>query len=653
MSRDGLPVKPTIHRARASPMKHGVQLASPTPERAIQLPSTEVPRPRVRYVIVTPRGYRAADNPGMTAPARILPAPAVLGPILSYCRRHAVLIGVVGYLVLATLRYSAIWQGGNVIVGGPPDNGQHAWELAWWAFALTHGANPLTTNYLSAGNHPINLMWNNSTALLAVLALPITLLASGLAAFNLLMVATLWASTSISFLCLRHFTDRPLAAWSAGLLFGLSPAVTVDASSGRLPWVSLFFLPVFLLLYIQLVVRREGRRWLLGLALGLSLAGQLMLSEELTADLVLVAVVMTVLLGITHRDQLLPTVRFASPVLIAAIVVALLVAGYPLYVQFFGPGHVHGGVVALGRVVSDLAGFVVPTPYQVLNLGAAFPTFDSLQTSLGISGSYLGLPVLAILVFMGIRQWRDPATRWALVLVLVAMVLSLGPQLIVLGHPTGLPLPWAVLKHVPLLRLAAPRRLMVFAYLGAAVVLVRLAQLEWADFPSWLKLVSVAACLITLAPVSAVLTTANVPPFFSGRAIMAMRPGSLAILAPTGTYPRSGTATLAQDMIWQADSGFRFRMVWGDLIQPSGSGHAVLIPKSPLGAELYRLEQGSEPPLTPTKIAQLRSYLLSTGADYVLLGPSSARRAILRLFEQILDQRPATAGGVYLWVIHR
>jgi len=579
--------------------------------------------------------------------------PSILSRTVRLTRRHPVLVGVLCFLIIALLRYSAIWQGGNVIVGGPPDNEQHAWELAWWAFALTHGLNPFTTNYLSLPHHPISLMWNNSTPLLAILVLPISLLAGGVAAFNLLMVATLWASTSVCFLCLRRFTAHPLAAWLAGLVFGFSPFVSQGADSGRLPWLSLFFLPVLFLLYLQVLVERRGVRWRLGLLIGIVLAGQFLVSEELAADVLLMAVLMTLILAASYRNQIAAAARFAALPLTVAAGTFLAVGSYPLYVQFFGPGRTHGAVIPLAKVVSDLAGFVLPTHYQLLNLGNAFPAFLSFQTSVGDSASYLGLPLIGLLAFMAIRQGRDPLTRWSLVLVVVAMVLSLGPHLTFLGHPTGVPLPWALLRHVPLLGLAAPRRLMVFAYLGVAVVLVRLSQVEWPAFPNWIKLSAVAACLLTLAPTSSWFGTVSAPLFFSGRGVTAVHPGSLVLVAPAGANQNLGTVPLAEDMIWQADAGFRFRMIWGDLIQPSRKGDAELVAQSPLSNELYSLQQGAEFRPTSTLMSRMLRDLRISGASYVLVGPSPRRQTLLRFFRKLIGRNPAKVDGVALWALHR
>ncbi|MGH7759304.1 MAG: hypothetical protein ACREN7_08330, partial [Candidatus Dormibacteria bacterium] len=416
----------------------------------------------------------------MSVRAGVLPRTAGLAAWRSWVRRHQLLLGLAGYALLAGFRYLPALQGSGLLVGGPWDNEQHAWELGWWAYAITHGMDPLTTTYIGSAHGVVNLMWNNSTPLLALLALPATLLLGVVKSFDLLVAFAMFASAGSAFLCLRAFSDRPLSAWIGGLLFGLSPLAVAGAQSGKLPWISLFLVPPMLLLFHRLLIVRRGRPWLLGPLLGLVIAGQLLISEELLCDAALLGALMALLLGLSHRQQVLEAVRFALPALALALATVAATAGYPLLVQFLGPARVHGNVIPVERLTSDLAGFLVPTSHQLVTVGpTVFPSLTAFQTNLGIAESYLGVPLLALMLYAGIRYRGDAVLRWALVLAGLAMLLSLGPHLTVMGHTTRVPLPWALIRHLPLLGLAAPQRVMVFAYLGVALACARLPQLGW------------------------------------------------------------------------------------------------------------------------------------------------------------------------------
>lgn len=103
----------------------------------------------------------------------------------------------------------------------------------------------------------------------------------------------------------------------------------INVSSSRLPWTSLYLLPVFLSLFGTLIVRRRGPRWRLGLATGVTVAAQLLLSEELLSTTFLIAALMAILLALVNRDRVIATLRYAGPPLVLGAGVALLIGGYP------------------------------------------------------------------------------------------------------------------------------------------------------------------------------------------------------------------------------------------------------------------------------------------------------------------------------------
>lgn len=72
-----------------------------------------------------------------------------------------------------------------------------------------------------------------------------------------------------------------------------------------------------------------GPRWRLGLATGVTVAAQLLLSEELLSTTFLIAALMAILLALVNRDRVIATLRYAGPPLVLGAGVALLIGGYP------------------------------------------------------------------------------------------------------------------------------------------------------------------------------------------------------------------------------------------------------------------------------------------------------------------------------------
>ncbi|HVC39266.1 MAG TPA: hypothetical protein VNH20_04740 [Candidatus Dormibacteraeota bacterium] len=558
--------------------------------------------------------------------------------------------GILGYLAVVALLFHLLWAGGSGIAGFPPDNQQHVWELGWWAFALTHGINPFFTTYLTPPGHPINLMWNNTTPLVGVLALPLTLLAGPVTSFNVSLILAVWLTATSAFLCLRDLTGNALGAWAGGLLFGFSPFMISNASSGRIPWSSLYLLPIFLWLFWRLLGTRQGTPWRLGVGLGATVAAQLLLSEELLTTTALVVVLMSILLALSHRDQVQATIRFAGPALLLAAGIALLLCAYPLYMQFAGPGHsVHGTVIPVQNYVAGLLGPLVPTHYQLLNLGSLFGGLQRLEVADGITAAYVGVPLLLVIGYFALRHHRDPLTWWALVLVLVAFVVSLGSQLHVVGSSTGIPMPWDLLHRLPLLSLVAPGRVVVFAYLGIAVVIARWGTLARFRRHLGVNALVAGAVLATLAPSGALPTTQLVIPQL-WRASSATRPalGAVVALVP----PPIGSAD-GQDnsMVWQAEAGFRFRIPWGNIIQASGQGSVQLTVNSALGGALIALEEGGRAGASTQALIQMRDELRAWQVTAVVVGPTTGRSQIVHLLEEVLGSAPRQVGGTQLWTL--
>ena len=125
--------------------------------------------------------------------------------------------------------------------------------------------------------------------------------------------------------------------------------------------------------------------------------------------------------------------------------------------------------LAVNFNVADLAGFVVPTRLQWLSTPGLRHLSGGFAGFAGEFSVYLGLPLLLV---AGVAAWQlrhRPGPRAASLVAVVAMVLSLGGRLHVLGHATRIPLPWLPFAHLPVLENIVPDRL---AEVGGAVVIL-------------------------------------------------------------------------------------------------------------------------------------------------------------------------------------
>ena len=595
------------------------------------------------------------------------------------------------YLGLAALLFSSVWPSPTTLQAGAGGDPQLVlWLLRWFPFALQHGQMPLLTTHLDypAG---VNLMWNTAFIPLAALVAPLTLRSGAVLASNVLLILCLGLSAWCAFLATRRYTKSWSAAFLGGLLYGFSPFMVAQAL-GHPQMTAAFTPPLMLIVLDELIVRQRHRAIWLGLALGAVGAVQLLTAEEVLATEALIAALGVALLVGMYPGQLRSRAPFVLRGLGVAAATMIVLTGYPLAVQFFGPQQVHGSIWGQRLFVSDLLGFIVPSPMQGVRPAFADAITQRFSTGIYEWDAYLGLPLIAVLVVVARRANDNRLIQFATLMLISVAALSMGPVIHVAGLITPVPvalfalvLPfvagpriarrwliypfiaaWAGLTLLPVLNQALPDRLMLYAFLFAGLLFAlfvdalritphfgegRLEALSKVSLPrswgrvgvgaltSWALVALVIVSLIPRLPYPVAPVT--VPVFFASTAAERIPEGSVALIAP---YSRQWRA---EAMVWQAASGMRFRMPEGDAIVP---GPSLSPPASALGSLLVKLEEGVAPgpppeAMRPTLMADLRHWDVRT----VIVGPMDGREAVAAMFTWLLGRPAETVGGVDVW----
>jgi hypothetical protein len=238
---------------------------------------------------------------------------------------------------------------------------------------------------------------------------------------------------------------------------------------------------------------------------------------------------------------------------------------------------------------ADLANFVVPTNLVAASTGWADTLSTHFPGNAAEQGAYLGIPVLLMVALHAFRTHRAAATRFLVAALAVAGFAALGPALWVGGHRI-VRLPWTAIDSLPGLNNVLPVRLSVFVVLAAAVLVAR--WLADARTPAWLR-----AALAALA-IAAVLPNPHVswhvaperPAYFTERGYeTSLRPDDIVVLLPYGANGHS--------MLWQAESGFAFRMA-GGYVRPFD-------PPSFLQFRIVHAFESNDPTATPDDLRAL------------------------------------------------
>ena len=130
-----------------------------------------------------------------------------------------------------------------------------------------------------------------------------------------------------------------------------------------------------------------------------------------------------------------------------------------------------------------------------MELGRAASLRAITQHFLGLifeAGGYIGLPLMLVAAAFARRNWSEGWARSLVLVLIVAIVLSLGPFLVVGGRPI-IPLPGLVVGALPLIGKALPVRLMLYAFLALAIITA--LWLSSGSTPRWVR---VAAALVVV-----------------------------------------------------------------------------------------------------------------------------------------------------------
>jgi hypothetical protein len=300
------------------------------------------------------------------------------------------LLVLCGYLLLAAamFRFWNLSPLTHTLGAGHGDPGLFVWMLRWTPFAVEHGHSPFDTSYLNAPRG-VNLLWNTSMILPGVLLAPITLSAGPVATFNLLLTLAPALSAFAAYAAIRRWVPGHVAAALGGLVYGFSPYMR-GHSAGHLQLTLAVLPPIVLLLIDDLLVRQRHRAWLDGALLGAVAAAQLLTGEELLATTALMALIVLAILLVCWPTRVRAHAPYALRGLGVAALTCLALTALPLSVQFAGPWRYTGPATgATGRLVSDLTGFLVPGPLQVLSTPASIQFMERQPSNHAEQTAYL------------------------------------------------------------------------------------------------------------------------------------------------------------------------------------------------------------------------------------------------------------------------
>lgn len=551
------------------------------------------------------------------------------------------------------------------------------WFLGWTPHAIGHWQNPFATDWL---NYPggVNLAQNTAVPLLGLLTAPLTLAVSPIASVNLLLWLAFPLSAFSMFVVLRRWVRWDVAAFVGGALYGFSPyMVTQGGAHLHMAFVPL---PPLILLAAYETVRPDVEhrfRW--GVALGALIVAQFFISPEVAATSMLVVVLCAAVLAVANPHSVLPALREGGRALAVASGIVLVALAYPVWMMTQGPYRYRGPAFP-GGVSADLLSSVTPTPLQMFAPGRLAAFGSHLDAgNLTENASYLGLPLILLLIVLVAVCWRNRWIRFAAVLAVLTTVLSLGAHLIVDNHVTAVPLPWDALQHLPFADNVIVARLSLYTAMFTSLLLAlgitelrsrwrsggsppirhhrrrfdeKMVRRTWAGAFGVLGLVTVLS-LIPSWPLETAPT--DVPAFFTSEAVNRIPYGSVVLISP---YP---SVAEVQPQAWQAVAKMRFRIIGGYALVSGVNGDDTPFPQvlRPTPVQRFLWAKATGGPAYPAGpvpadnnelVCQLRAFLLRYRVASVISTAAEAEPGpIDALYNQAMGSPSYAGGGVTAW----
>ena len=438
--------------------------------------------------------------------------------------------------------------------GGQRDPEIFVWSFAWWPHAIANWTNPFVTHVIY---HPqgINLAWTTAVPGLAVAFTPITVLFGPDVSYNVaaLLLPALAAWTC--FLLCRYLTRSVWASLIGGYLFGFSSYMLGHQFAGHLHLTGVFLIPLIALVLLRHLKGDLSARGLVW-RLGLLIAFQISIANEIALTLTLVLGLALILAFAFMADLRRRLIGSLLPIA-GGYALGLLLAAPIVYYTL--SGLIPEGFVNPPMFSGDLLNFVLPTRLVgaggswLASLTSHFPGNDNERDS------YLGLPAVLVICLYARRARRTGVARFLLALLVVLVILTAGTALHVDGHrivafPWALPAGWTGFDNV------LPERFAMYASLVSAVIValwVSSTRGRLFRAPILIPVLAVGALVPAVWQVAFHQHPERWAFFTDGKYKQYIPRNETLAIFPFGRWGDS--------MLWQAESGFWFKMAEGNM----------------------------------------------------------------------------------------
>jgi len=597
-----------------------------------------------------------AGSPGLGGPEARENAVVTRRP---WWRKREVLVDLAvltTYLLEALFVSARVWRhlDRHILFQTATDQLRFEYFLQHAARIVTDGASPFFTQQFNAPDGA-NLMADTSTLGLHLPLVPVTLLFGQEVSFAVMVTFSMFGTAAVWYwLFSRHVVTSRFAAAVGGAFCGFAPGI-VSQANGHPNIATQVLVPI--ILWRGLRLREQGRVLRNGIILGLLIAYQAFINEEILLFTALGSGLFVLVWALHDRAEARRLAgTFFKGVGVAALTAGVLLA-YPLYIQFFGLQSYHGLWSEAENFGADLRSFV---SFPGQSLAGSWHEAARLAQNPAEENAFFGWPLVVLSVVLATIFRQRIVVRAAVVAGGVLGLLSVGSRLRINGAMTNLPGPYAILEPLPLFDSVITTRLALFLIPVIALLIAVWIDATQTDvrgsreqvFRGRLVAIGlVVAALLPIAPTP--LPTKQrtpTPEFFTSGVWRQYVPEDRTVVA----VPVTSFKNAMEGMQWAADQRLDFRLAGGYFLRPGQrypDRRAMFgAPPRPTSELLDTVGRtGVTPEITDTDRANAVQDLRYWQASIVVLAPRTNDDKLRRVTTELLGFEPRWVAGVWLW----
>jgi len=410
-----------------------------------------------------------------------------------------IILILTGYVVLTILfTYPLITNFSTAIPGHPNgDASTFLWNLWWTKYALLDlKTNPFYTDYIFYPKG-VGLTFHSFAFLNGLISIPLQVLFGLVVAHNIITISSFVFSAFGAYLLLNYTTSDRLSSFIGGILFAFCP-YKFGHLLGHYGLVSTQWIPLYILFLIRMT-KEERSKILNGILAGLSLLFTALTEQYYLIFLGIFTILYLGYVFFTDKKTIMNRAFFKSSMGLSAIFIIgfLPILLFALMDVLRGDYGKVPGAAGGGRYVADLLGLFTPSVLHPILGKYAWMVSKHFKGNVSEWTVFLGYTVVFFTLF-AIRKFysKDSQVRFWTLSFIVFLIFSLGPFPRILGIRLPIPLPFLLVRYIPVLNnLRVPSRFNILVMLSCAVLFAFSLRFVFCKLKkTWIK--SLAAIMV-------------------------------------------------------------------------------------------------------------------------------------------------------------